>query len=194
MILASELRASAISLALFTLLLGGAYPALTLLGLRVLAPETATGSLVTGDNGEVVGSRLIGQNFTSPRYLWGRPSATGTTPYDASASSGSNLGVNNPALIEAVEERIAALRAADPGNAAPVPVDLVTASASGLDPDISPAAADYQVGRIARARGLDEAQVRAVLASATVGRTLGLFGDPRVNVLAANRALDKLGQ
>lgn len=194
MILASELRASAISLVLFTLLLGGAYPALTLLGLRVLAPEAATGSLVAGGNGEVVGSRLIGQNFTSPRYLWGRPSATGTTPYDASASSGSNLGVNNPALIEAVKERIAALRAADPGNAAPVPVDLVTASASGLDPDISPAAADYQVGRIARARGLDEAQVRAVLASATVGRTLGLFGDPRVNVLAANRALDKLGQ
>ncbi|WP_237153863.1 potassium-transporting ATPase subunit KdpC [Oryzibacter oryziterrae] len=194
MTLTSQLRASAAALTLFTLLLGGAYPAITTIGLQTLSPAAAGGNLVTGGNGEIVGSRLLGQTFTAPRYLWGRPSATGSSPYDASASSGSNLGVNNPTLIDAVKARVAALKAADPGNTASVPVDLVTASASGLDPDISPAAADYQVGRIAKARGLDEAQVRTAIASATSGRTLGLFGDPRVNVLAANMALDKLGQ
>ena len=133
---------------------------------------------------------MLGQPFSSPRYFWSRPSATATHAYNGAASSGSNQGPLNPALAEAVAARIAALRAADPGNDAPVPVDLVTASGSGLDPHISPAAAEYQVARVARARGLPEERVRELVASATRGRTFGIFGEPRVNVLELNLALD----
>ena len=141
-----------------------------------------------------MGSELIGQPFSDPRYFWGRPSATAPLPYNAGASSGSNLGPTNPALEEAVKARIAALKTADPGNAAPIPVDLVTASASGLDPHISPAAADYQVGRVARARGLDPSAVRTLLAQHTQGRQLWVLGEPRVNVLTLNLALDGLAK
>jgi K+-transporting ATPase ATPase C chain len=135
---------------------------------------------------------LLGQAFTSPKYFWGRPSATAPQPYNGAASSGSNQGPTHPALESAVKGRIAALRAADPGNSKPVPVDLVTASGSGLDPHISPAAADYQVPRVARARGLSEEQVRKLVIEATEGRTFGVLGEPRVNVLQLNLALDGL--
>jgi K+-transporting ATPase ATPase C chain len=141
-------------------------------------------------DGKLVGSRLIGQSFSSPRYFWGRPSATGQIPNNGVASSGSNHGPLNPALASAVESRAAALRAADPGNTRPVPVDLVTASASGLDPHISIAAAEFQVPRVARERGLPAAQVLERVRAATEGRTLGVLGEPRVNVLELNLALD----
>ncbi len=137
-----------------------------------------------------MGSALIGQSFTDPKYFWGRPSATAPNPYNASASSGSNQGPTNPALADAVKQRIAALRAADPGNTAPVPVDLVTASGSGLDPQISPAAAQYQVARVARLRHLDVVRVQSLVQRFTQGRQLGLLGEPRVNVLKLNLALD----
>ncbi|MCU0224816.1 MAG: potassium-transporting ATPase subunit KdpC [Acidobacteria bacterium] len=157
---------------------------------RLVFPRAAAGSLIERD-GRVVGSRLIGQPFDDPRYFWGRPSATGPIAYNAAASAGSNLGPTNPARIEAVRARVEALRAADPGQAAPIPIDLVTASGSGLDPDISPAAAAFQVPRVARSRGLDEDIVRQVVAAATRERDLGLLGEPRVNVLALNLALDE---
>ena len=144
-------------------------------------------------DGAIVGSALIGQAFDDGRYFWGRPSATAPVADNAASSTGSNLGPSNPALRDAVRARVAALRAADPEHAAmPVPVDLVTASASGLDPDVSPAAALYQVHRVARARGLDDAAVRALVEGHVEGRALGLLGEPRVNVLALNLALDKL--
>ena len=148
-------------------------------------------SLIT-QGGKAVGSELIGQSFTGPGHFWGRPSATAPMPYNAAASGGSNLGPTNPALDEAVKARIDALRAADPGNTQPVPVDLVTASASGLDPHISPAAAAYQTERVARARGLPVAQVQALVLRHTDNPWLGLLGEPRVNVLALNLALDLL--
>ena len=149
----------------------------------------ANGSLI--ESGErAVGSSLLGQPFASPKYFWSRPSATGPQPYNGAASSGSNQGPINPALETAVRDRIAALRAADPSNTAPVPVDLVTASASGLDPHISPAAAEYQVARVARAREMSEDDVRKLVAAATEGRTFGILGEPRVNVLELNLALD----
>jgi K+-transporting ATPase ATPase C chain len=138
----------------------------------------------------VVGSRLLGQPFTSPKYFWSRPSATGPHPYNGAASSGSNQGPIHPALEAAVKDRVAALRAADPGNMAPIPVDLVTASASGLDPHISPAAAEYQVARVARERNIAEDDVRKLVREATQGRTLGILGEPRVNVLELNLLLD----
>ena len=146
-------------------------------------------------DGKAAGSRLIGQPFDDPKYFWGRLSATldadgKPLPYNAGSSAGSNLGPTNPALVDQAKGRVDALHAADPSNAAPIPIDLVTASASGLDPDISPAAAEYQVARVARARGLDEARVRALVASETEGRTLAVIGEPRVNVLALNLALD----
>ena len=141
--------------------------------------------------GQTVGSDLIGQPFLDPEYFWGRPSATAPFPYNAAASSGSNLGPSNPALREAIQDRIEALRAADPLNASPVPVDLVTASGSGLDPHISPAAADYQVGRVARARGLSEEAVRSLVQKYTESRQFGILGEPRVNVLQLNLALDE---
>jgi len=174
-----------------TVLTGIVYPAVvTALGQR-LFPREANGSLIERD-GRTVGSALIGQPFDAPAYFWGRPSATTPNPYNAESSSGSNVGPTNPALTDAVKARIAALRAADPSNSAPVPVDLVTASGSGLDPDISPAAARYQAGRVARARGLARDRVDALIAQHTRGRQLGVFGEPRVNVLKLNLALDDL--
>jgi K+-transporting ATPase ATPase C chain len=154
-------------------------------------PWQANGSLLFRD-GQPVGSALIGQPFDAPEYFWGRLSATTPFPYNAAASSGSNLGPTNPALLQQVQARMAALRQADLGNLVPIPVDLVTASGSGLDPHISPAAAEYQVRRVARARGLDEDVVRRLVAGATDGPTLALFGEPRVNVLELNLALDRL--
>ncbi|PWK92065.1 potassium-transporting ATPase subunit KdpC [Fulvimonas soli] len=178
-------------LVLMTALTGVAYP-LVVTGLaRLLFPAQADGSLVTRE-GKPVGSALIGQSFTDPKYFWGRPSATSPMADNAAASGGSNQGPTNPALTDAARQRIAALRAADPGNAAPVPVDLVTASGSGLDPDISPAAARYQVSRVARARGLPPDQVLALVEAHTRGRQFGVLGEPRVNVLGLNLALDAL--
>lgn len=178
-------------LLLLTLLTGLVYP-LAVTGLaQLLFPNQANGSLIVRD-GKVIGSRLIGQYFDRPEYFWSRPSATAPFPYNAAASAGSNLGPTNPALIEAVKARVAALRAADPGNDSPIPVDLVTASGSGLDPHISPAAALYQAKRVARARSLDEAVVRNLIADHTEERQLRLLGERRVNVLQLNLALDAL--
>lgn len=182
------LRQSMVIFGLLTVLTGVAFP-LAITGLSRLAfSSQAEGSLVY-DGNQVAGSSLIGQSFTDPTDFWSRPSATGPAPYNAAASSGSNLGPSNPALVTAVQERVAALHAADPEYDAPIPVDLVTASASGLDPHISPAAALYQVHRVARTTGLNEARVRELVAQFTEGRTLGLLGEPRVNVLLLNRAL-----
>ena len=187
----SQLRPAVSLLLALTVLCGAIYPlAVTGIG-RLAFPAQAEGSLIAV-NGKAVGSRLIGQAFTSPRYVWGRPSATGPMPDNAAGSSGSNLGPTNPALLDAVKGRIAALRAADPDNRAPVPVDLVTASASGLDPDISPAAALYQAGRVARARGLDRARVEALVRAHTRAPLLGFLGEARVNVLALNLDLDAI--
>ncbi|MBV8380592.1 MAG: potassium-transporting ATPase subunit KdpC, partial [Paucibacter sp.] len=158
---------------------------------KALFPHQAAGSLIERD-GKLVGSALIGQNFADPGHFWGRPSATGPMPNNAANSGGSNLGPTNPALVDAVKGRVAALRAADPANTAPVPVDLVTASGSGLDPEISPAAAAYQVARVARVRGLPMGQVEELIREHTTGRDLGFFGEPRVNVLELNLALDAI--
>ncbi|HZP45934.1 MAG TPA: potassium-transporting ATPase subunit KdpC [Candidatus Binataceae bacterium] len=175
-----------------TLLTGIVYPIAMVATAHLLFPRQADGSLVER-NGEVVGSSLIGQNFTSPRYFHGRPSAAGDKGYDATNSGGSNLAPTNKALIDAVKARVRALRESDPAlNHDPIPVDLVTTSGSGLDPAITPAAAAVQVPRVARARGLSEATVRALVAAHTSGRTLGLLGEPAVNVLELNLALDAL--
>jgi len=180
---------SVLMVIVMTLLLGIAYP-FAITGLAaVLFPGQATGSILERD-GKAVGSALVGQPFDDPKYFWGRPSATAPMPYNGAASSGSNLGPTNPALADAVKARVEKLRAADPGNTAPVPVDLVTASASGLDPHISPEGAAYQVPRIARARGLGADRVAALVAEHTEGRQLGFLGEPRVNVLRLNLALD----
>ena len=176
--------------AALTLLCGLAYP-LAVTGLaQLIMPRQANGSLVEHD-GKVVGSQLIGQSFTSPRYFWGRPSATAPTPNNAAGSSGANQGPSNPALKEAVAGRIAALRAADPNNRDAIPVDLVTASASGLDPHISPAAALYQIDRVARTRGAPRAALEDLVGRHTGQPLLGIFGEARVNVLALNLALDR---
>ncbi len=185
----ATLRAAVTLLLLFTLLTGVAYPLFVTAVGQLLFPGPANGSLVSVD-GRVVGSRLIGQAFDGPRWFHGRPSATGRFPYDASASGGSNLGPLNPALRDAVAARVAALRAEDPANTAPIPVDLVTTSASGLDPEISPASAEWQAERVARARGLPPETVRALIAAHTEERVLGVLGEPRVNVLLLNLALD----
>jgi K+-transporting ATPase ATPase C chain len=187
----SHLRPAIVLLALFTALTGLVYPAVTTGVAQVLFPHRANGSLVVRD-GRVVGSELIGQPFSDPAYFWSRPSATGPVPYNGASSSGSNLGPTNPALAEAVSARVAVLRSADPAQTGPVPVDLVTASGSGLDPHISPAAAGYQVGRVAGARGRTSAEIQALVDRHTEGRTLGLIGEPRVNVLLLNLALDSV--
>ncbi len=185
----SVLRPALVLFAVLTALTGLAYP-LVVTGIGQAAfPEQAAGSLILRD-GKPVGSSLIGQNFSDPKYVWGRPSATGPYPYNATASSGSNQGPLNPALVDAVKGRIDALRAADPGNTAQVPVDLVTASASGLDPHISVAAAQYQAARVAKARGLPAAQVQQLIEKHTEGRLFGFLGEPRVNVLQLNLSLD----
>ena len=177
-------------LVVLSVLTGVVYPLLTW-GIAQLAfPSAANGSLVV-ENGKTVGSALIGQPFDDPKYFWSRPSATSPQPYNGGASSGSNMGPRNPALADAVTGRIKALRDADPGNTAAVPADLVTASASGLDPDISPAAAQFQLARVAKARGLPVETVRAMVDQNTQGRTLGLLGEPRVNVVELNLALDR---
>jgi K+-transporting ATPase ATPase C chain len=185
------IRQSLAVLIAFTVMAGVVYP-LVVTGLaRGLFPSQAGGSLVRQE-GKTVGSALIGQPFTAPGYFWSRPSATSPFPYNAAASTGSNLGPTNPDLLSAVQARIEALRAADPGNTGKIPVDLVTSSGSGLDPDISPAAAEYQVERVARARGLAAEQVRQLVAAHTRGRQFGVLGEPRVNVLELNIALDRI--
>src|SRR5262252_10697393 len=178
----AQLRPAIVMLVVLSVLTGLVYPAIVTGIAQTLFPRQANGSLIVKD-GKVVGSALIGQPFDDPKYFWGRPSATTPFAYNAAASSGSNQGPTNPDLIKAVQSRGDALRAADPGNTAPVPVDLVTASGSGLDPDISPAAALYQVPRVARARKLDPQTVQQLVDRYTEGRTFGVLGEPRVNVL-----------
>ncbi len=185
-----HIRSALVLLGLMTLLTGLTYPLVVTGIAQVAFPRQANGSLIV-QNGRVVGSELIGQPFDDPKYFWGRPSATTPFPNNAGSSTGSNLGPTNPDLHKAVKDRIEALRAADPGNAAPVPVDLVTASASGLDPHISPAAALYQVRRVARARGLDEGAVRQLVELHVEDRSFRVLGEPRVNVLPLNIALDR---
>ena len=194
-----QLRPALAVLFVLTIVTGVVYP-LAITGVAQLVfPRQANGSLIV-QNGKAVGSELIGQQFSDPKYFWGRPSATGDYPYNAfnaqtdTASSGSNYGPMNPALITAAQSRIQALRAADPGNTEPIPVDLVTASGSGLDPNISVAAALYQASRVGRLRGLPLEQVQALIARYTQGRQLGFLGEARVNVLELNLALDQLGR
>ncbi len=185
------LRPALVMFTVLTLATGVAYPLVVTGAAQSLFPAQAGGSLILRD-GNPVGSELIGQNFSDPKHFWGRPSATGPMPYNAAASSGANQGPLNPALVDAVKGRIEALKAADPGNTAPVPVDLVTASASGLDPHISPAAARYQVARVAKARGVAVEKVQALLDQQTEQPLLAFLGEPRVNVLKLNLALEAL--
>jgi len=186
-----HLKPAVMTLLSLTLITGLLYP-LAVTGLaQILFPHQANGSVLVR-NGKLIGSSLVGQPFGDPQYFWSRPSATAPFPYNAAASGGSNLGPTNPALLKAFQDRLAALKAADPDNPRPVPVDLITASGSGLDPHISPAAAEYQVQRVARARALDEATVRQVVAQHTQGYQLGMLGEPRVSVLEVNLALDAL--
>lgn len=195
--MSSQLRPALVILLLLTLITGVLYPLVTTGIAQVAFPHQANGSIIT-DTGKPVGSELIGQQFDAPKYFWSRLSATGTFPYNAfnaenlTASSGSNYGPLNPALLAAVQARVDALHQADPGATSPIPVDLVTASGSGLDPHISVAAALYQAPRVARERGLSEAQVRDLVAQFTEGRQIGMLGEPRVNVLKLNLALDRL--
>jgi K+-transporting ATPase ATPase C chain len=186
-----QLKTAAILFGFITILTGLLYPALITAIAQVIFPYQANGSLIT-QNGQVVGSALIGQLFDDPKYFWGRLSDTGDHPYDASASSGSNYGPTNPPLQKQVSDRIAALKTADPANPLPIPVDLVTASGSGLDADISIAAARYQAARVARLRGLPLDRVQSLIDQYTTGRTFGFLGEPRVNVLELNLALDGL--
>ncbi len=185
------LRPALVSIVIFTLLTGALYPLFITGVAQLIFPHQANGSLITS-NGKVVGSQLIGQQFDDPRYFWGRLSATSPYPYNAAASSGSNLGPSNPALTSEVHKRIADLKAADPNNTSPIPVDLVTSSASGLDPDISIAAALYQVPRVAEARGLSQQAVADLVNQYTQGRQFGVLGEPVVNVLELNLALDAI--
>jgi K+-transporting ATPase ATPase C chain len=185
----AQIRPAIVVLVVLSVVTGLVYPAVVTVIAQLVFPSQANGSLIMKD-GKAIGSALIGQPFDDPKYFWGRPSATSPFPYNAGASSGSNLGPLNPALAKGAQDRVDALRAADPGNASPVPVDLVTASGSGLDPHISPAAALYQVGRVAKARKLDASAVRDLVARHTEGRQLGFLGEPRVNVLLLNLALD----
>jgi K+-transporting ATPase ATPase C chain len=187
----AQIRPALMAILVFTLITGVIYPLVVTGVAQLVFPHQANGSLIVR-NGQAVGSELIGQPFDAPKYFWGRLSATGPFPYNAAASSGSNLGPSNPALLDAVQARIAALKAADPGNTLPIPVDLVTASASGLDPHISVAAAYYQVPRVARLRNMSETDVIALIDQYTTGRLFGFLGEPRVNVLLLNLALDEI--
>jgi len=187
----TQIKIAFLLLLILTVITGALYP-LAVTGIaQALFPGQANGSIVM-ENGKPVGSYLIGQPFDDPKYFWGRLSATGPYPYNAASSSGSNLGPTNEALLKSVKDRIDALKAADPQNSAPVPVDLVTASGSGLDPHISPAAAEYQVRRVAKARGVEEDKVHNLVAAYTEERQLGFLGEARINVLELNLALDKL--
>lgn len=186
----SLLRSVLVLFAVWTGITGLLYPAAVTVVAQSIFPSQAGGSLVY-EGERVAGSMRIGQPFADLRYFWGRPSATASFPYDAAASAGSNQGPSNPALHDAVRSRIESLRSADPGGAPAIPVDLVTASGSGLDPHVSPAAALHQVSRVARTRGLPEARVRALVESRIEGRTFGILGEPRVNVLLLNLALDR---
>lgn len=185
----AQVRPALMLLVIFTIVTGIAYPLVVTGIAQALFRSEANGSLIVHD-GKPVGSKLIGQPFSDPKHFWSRASATSPYPYNAAASSGSNQGPTSPALVDAVSGRIKALQDADPGNKLPIPVDLVTASASGLDPHISPAAAEYQLERVARARGLAPAKVRELVAQHTENRQLGFLGEPRVNVLELNLALD----
>ncbi|CAH2900944.1 MAG: Potassium-transporting ATPase C chain (EC (TC 3.A [uncultured Paraburkholderia sp.] len=185
------LRPLIVLFAVLSAVTGLAYPALVTAVGQTLFHDEANGSLIERD-GKVVGSKLIGQQFDAPQYFWGRLSATSPMPYNAQASGGSNLGPTNPALLDEVKGRIDALKAAGTDMSKPVPVDLVTSSGSGLDPEISPAAAAYQIGRVAKARGLGENDVRALVDRYTSGRQFGILGEPRVNVLQLNLALDEM--
>jgi K+-transporting ATPase KdpC subunit len=185
----NQIRPALMAILIFTLITGVIYPLVVTGIAQLVFPGHANGSLIL-NNGKTVGSTLIGQQFEDPKYFWGRLSATGPFPYNAAASSGSNLGPTNPALLDAVKARIAALQAVDPTNTLPIPVDLVTASGSGLDPDMSVAAALYQVPRVARERNMSEADIRALVTLYTEGRQFGFLGEPRVNVLKLNLALD----
>lgn len=176
-----------------TVLCGGVYTLAVTGVAQLFFPRQANGSIIM-DGDKSIGSSLIGQNFTDPKFFWGRPSATAVYPYNALAGAGSNKAVTGPNAAASVQERVSFLRAADPGNVAPVPVELVTASASGLDPDISPAAAKYQAGRVARARGISVDDVNRLIADNTEGRFLGIFGEERINVLKLNMALDNLAK
>jgi K+-transporting ATPase ATPase C chain len=185
----ATLRPALVCFTVLTALTGIVYPLVVTAVGQLAFPEQAAGSLIERE-GQAVGSSLIGQNFSDPKYIWGRPSATSPQPYNASNSSGSNQGPLNPALTDAVKSRIEALRSADPGNTAPVPVDLVTASASGLDPHLSVAGARFQAARVAQVRNIPVAQVQQLIDQTTEGQTLGFLGEPRVNVLRLNLALD----
>jgi potassium-transporting ATPase KdpC subunit len=187
-----QLRSAVIFLAIFTIVTGVIYPLIVTGIAQVAFHHQANGSLIESEDGKYLGSELIGQPFDDPDYFWGRPSATTPFPYNASSSSGSNYGPLNPVLLDGIQKRIKALKAADPNNTRPVPVDLVTYSASGLDPQLSIAAALYQVPRVARQRGLSETQVLALVTSFAQGRQLGILGEPRVNVLLLNQALDQI--
>ena len=189
----ATLRPLFVLFVLLSLVTGVAYPLVVTGVAKVAFPHQAAGSLVERD-GKVVGSTLIGQSFSDPKYFWSRPSATSPMADNAAGSSGSNLGPSNPALVDAVKGRVAALRAADPGNLAPVPVDLVTASASGLDPEISLAAAQYQAARVARVRGVPVERVRSLIEAHASAQLLGFLGEARVNVLELNLALDALAR
>lgn len=192
-----QFRPAILMLLVMTLVTGVAYPSIVTGIAQLVFPKQANGSLIL-DNGEPIGSELIGQPFDAPEYFWGRLSATSPAPFTAfdqenlTGSSGSNLGPLNPALIDNAKARIDALRTADPDNERPIPVDLVTSSASGLDPHLSPAAAYYQAARVAQARGISESHVRQMIGQYTEGRTFGVLGEPRVNVLRLNRALDAI--
>jgi K+-transporting ATPase ATPase C chain len=181
-----------IMLLILTVITGIIYPLAVTGFAQLIFPSQANGSLLSNANGKTTGSKLIGQSFSEPKYFWGRPSATAPFPYNAAASSGSNLSVSNPALISAVQERINALHQADPDNKTKIPVDLITASASGLDPEISVAAANYQAVRVAKARHLNVQVVQALIAEHTQQRTWHLLGEPRMNVLELNLALSQL--
>ncbi|MGC1454094.1 MAG: potassium-transporting ATPase subunit KdpC [Nitrospirota bacterium] len=184
------IRNSLMSLLIFTILTGIIYPLAVTGVAQVIFPRQANGSIIS-KNGKAIGSKLIGQQFDDPKSFWGRLSATTPYPYNGGSSSGSNLGPNNPDLMKAVQARIDALHGADADNGAKIPVDLVTASGSGLDPHISPAAAEYQIHRVAKTRGLDDAKVRDIIANNTKGRWLGVIGESTVNVLMLNMALDE---